>query len=97
MSGLFARFSGSGSQTAFTLPQPVAAASDVIVTLNGLRQDPGVDYSIAGTTLTMVVPPPGGSILIAEQSIGASTSTLKLDGGDATGSSSAIIINGGTA
>ena len=56
----------NGANTAFTLsatPSP-AAIEDIYV--NGLIQQPTVDYSITGTAVTMVVAPQTGDLMLAK-------------------------------
>lgn len=47
---------GDGSTTGFTVTQGMTE-SKVIVTVNGLIQEPTTDYTISGTTLTMGTAP----------------------------------------
>jgi len=47
---------GDGSTTGFTVTQGMTE-SKVIVTVNGLIQEPTADYTISGTTLTMGTAP----------------------------------------
>ena len=49
-------FTGDGSTTGFTINSG-RAVNDVIVTVNGVLMVPTDDYSISGTTLTMVTAP----------------------------------------
>jgi len=42
-----------GSGTGFTLDYPVGSANEIEVFVNNVRQEPGVAYTVAGTTLTM--------------------------------------------
>lgn len=42
-----------GSGTGFTLDYPVSSANEIEVFVNNVRQEPGVAYTVAGTTLTM--------------------------------------------
>ena len=51
------KFSGTGSQTAFTLTSSYASNTSVLVFVNGALRNPGDDYSISGTTLTFVTAP----------------------------------------
>lgn len=57
----FAQFSGDGVTTAFTLPAVSSAVESVIVHISGVYQTPGVDYSVAGTSLTFTSAPPLGT------------------------------------
>lgn len=47
----------NGSNTAFTLSAAPEEADGVLVFLDGLKLKKTTDYSISGTTLTMVVAP----------------------------------------
>lgn len=42
-----------GSGTGFTLDYPVGSANEVEVFVNNVRQEPGVAYTVSGTTMTM--------------------------------------------
>ena len=42
-----------GSGTSFTLDHPAGSAQDIEVFVNNVRQEPGVAYTVAGTTMTM--------------------------------------------
>lgn len=50
------QFTGTGSQTAFTLSQSATTAG-VIVSINGVVQIPTLAYSVSGTTLTFTEAP----------------------------------------
>lgn len=54
------QFSGTGSQTAFTMSVAPAATSAVLVAISGVLQDPST-YSVSGTTLTFSAAPPSGT------------------------------------
>ena len=57
---------GDGSDTTpiTTLNHSVSLAQDIMVTLNGVRQVPGTDYSVSGTTLTFVTAPAAGVAIL---------------------------------
>lgn len=57
----YATFSGTGSQTAFTLASAPGSLGSVEVYISGVRQVPGTNYTISGTTLTFVAAPPSGT------------------------------------
>ncbi|HWT40630.1 MAG TPA: hypothetical protein VN081_05200 [Dongiaceae bacterium] len=65
-----------GTNTSYTLP---ASASNLILTLNGLVLQPGVgnDYTLSGSTITMLYAPPTGSTLLATY---ATSSTAMITG-----------------
>ncbi len=56
----FDQFSGTGSQTAFTLTYAPAGTTSIIVTVTGVVQNPNT-YSTVGTTLTFTGAPPSGT------------------------------------
>ena len=57
-----AQFSGTGSQTAFTLPSSQTTNS-CIVSINGIVQIPTLAYSVSGTTLTFTEAPVNGDVI----------------------------------
>lgn len=58
-------FSGNGSTTAFTLSFTPASATSTIVYVDGVAQIVTTNYSVSGTTLTMVTAPATGqSVLV---------------------------------
>lgn len=63
------QFSGTGSQTAFTMSVAPAATSAVLVAISGVLQDPST-YSVAGTTLTFSAAPPSGTGNISARYLG---------------------------
>ena len=55
-------YSGDGSTTAFTLEQAVAQDEDVLVSVDGVIQEPSVAYAVSnGTTLTFTGAPSSNS------------------------------------
>ena len=50
-------FSGDGSTTAFTLSYGVGSDEDILVSVDGVIQEPSVAYSVSGTTLTFTAAP----------------------------------------
>lgn len=56
----FDQFSGTGSQTAFTLSQAPASTTSIAVAVSGVTQNPNT-YSVSGTTLTFTGAPPSGT------------------------------------
>ena len=65
------RFSGTGSQTAFTLATAPGTAMALIVNISGVVQTPTVDYTVSGTTLTFTTAPPSGTNNITVQNFGS--------------------------
>ena len=56
------QFSGDGSTTAFTLEQAVVQDEDIIVSVDGVIQEPSVAYAVSnGTTLTFTGAPSSNS------------------------------------
>ena len=55
------QFSGTGVQTAFTLSATPAFQAACWVYISGVAQVAGVDYTVAGTTLTFTTAPPAGT------------------------------------
>ena len=49
----FTGVTGSPAKRGFTLTSPVSNANDLEVFVNNVRQEPGVAYTVASTTLTM--------------------------------------------
>jgi hypothetical protein len=62
-------FSGTGSQTAFTLSAAPANTSSILVAVSGVLQDP-TTYSTTGTTLTFSAAPPAGTGNISVRFLG---------------------------
>jgi len=55
-------YSGTGSQTAFTLSYNYAGSNAAVVYVAGVAQIPTQDFTIVGTTLTFVSAPPAPSV-----------------------------------
>jgi len=56
------QFSGDGSTTAFTLEHSVGADEDILVSVDGVIQEPSVAYAVSnGTTLTFTAAPSSNS------------------------------------
>ncbi len=62
-------FSGTGSQTAFTMSVAPANTASVLVAVSGVLQDPST-YSVSGTTLTFSAAPPTGTGNISARYLG---------------------------
>ncbi len=54
-------FNGTGAQTAFTLPSDPGNINNLDVTISGVTQTPGLDYTLSGAVLTFVAAPPAGT------------------------------------
>lgn len=63
------QFSGTGSQTAFTLSAAPANTASILVAVSGVLQDPST-YSVSGTTLTFSAAPPSGTGNISARFLG---------------------------
>jgi len=55
------QFSGNGSTTEFTLDHSVGSDEDILVSVDGVIQEPSVAYSVSGTTLTFTAAPSNNS------------------------------------
>ena len=54
------QFSGTGSQTAYTMSVAPAGTTNVLVVVSGVVQDPST-YGVVGNTLTFSTAPPSGT------------------------------------
>lgn len=63
------QFSGTGSQTAFTMSVAPANTASVLVNISGVTQDP-TTYSVNGLTLTFSSAPPAGTANISVRYLG---------------------------
>ena len=63
------QFSGTGTQTAFTMSVAPASTTSVLVAVTGVLQDPST-YSVSGTTLTFSAAPPSGTGNISVRYLG---------------------------
>ena len=54
-------FSGTGSQTAFTLSRPVASTAQVLVVVNNVTQNPSSAFTVSGNTITFTGAPSAGT------------------------------------
>ena len=55
------QFSGTGSQTVFTLSRNVNTVFDMFVTVSNVPQDPFTAYTVSGNSLTFTSAPPSGT------------------------------------
>ena len=69
------QFSGTGSQTAFTLSAAPANTASILVAVSGVLQDP-TTYSTAGLTLTFSAAPPSGTANISVRYLGIPASNI---------------------
>ena len=60
-------FSGDGSDTTFTLNASSNDVYNLAVWVNDIKKTPGADYTVSGTTLTIVVPPANGVQIVVAQ------------------------------
>lgn len=59
-------FTGDGSTLAYTASQSIANENDVIVHVGNVHQNPGVAYTVSGTTITFTSPPPDTHTIIVQ-------------------------------
>jgi len=69
------QFSGTGSQTAYTLSAAPANTASILVAVSGVLQDPST-YSVSGTTLTFSAAPPSGTGNISVRYLGIPASNI---------------------
>ncbi len=69
------QFSGTGSQTAFTLSAAPANTASILVAVSGVLQDP-TTYSTSGLTLTFSAAPPSGTGNISVRYLGVPASNI---------------------
>ena len=62
-------FSGTGSQTAYTMSVAPAGTTNVLVVVSGVVQDPST-YGVVGTTLNFTTAPPSGTANISVRYLG---------------------------
>jgi hypothetical protein len=86
-------FSGTGSQTAFTMSVTPANPESVIIAISGVVQDPG-NYTVSGTTLTFSTAPPAGTNNISCRYLGLPTTTTGT--GAVINATNGIIVNSKT-
>jgi len=86
-------FSGTGSQTAFTMSVTPANSQSVVVAISGVVQDPG-NYTVSGTTLTFSTAPPLGTNNISCRYLALPTTTTGT--GAVINATNGIIINNQT-
>ena len=53
---------GDGTTTAFTMSQTESDATNIVVTIGGVYQLPGTNYTVSGTGITFTSPPPAPSL-----------------------------------
>ena len=86
---------GDNTNATFNLSATPGNADAVIVTMNGVTQMPGSDYSVTGSTITFTTTPPAGQIILVRhvgyQIVGSvADNDLSLTGGIMSGS---ILVN----
>lgn len=69
------QFSGTGSQTAFTLSAAPANTASILVAVSGVLQDP-TTYSVSGLTLTFSAAPPSATANISVRYLGIPASGI---------------------
>ena len=83
-------FSGTGSQTVFTMSVTPANSESVIIAISGVVQDPS-NYTVTGTTLTFSTAPPLGTNNISCRYLALPTTTTGT--GAVINATNGIIIN----
>ena len=73
-------FSGTGSQTVFTLLSAPASVGACEVFISGVAQTPTTDYTVSGFTLTFTSAPPVGSSNIFVRSVSGAAVGVPSDG-----------------
>lgn len=86
-------FSGTGSQTVFTMSVTPANSESVLVAISGVVQDPS-NYTVTGTTLTFSTAPPLGTNNISCRYLALPTATTGT--GAVINATNGIIINNQT-
>jgi hypothetical protein len=86
-------FSGTGSQTVFTMSVTPANSESVIIAISGVVQDPA-NYTVSGTTLTFATAPPSGTNNISCRYLALPTTTTGT--GAVINATNGIIINNQT-
>jgi hypothetical protein len=69
-------FSGTGSQTAFTLSRSVVSVNDIQATVNNVVQNPSTAYTVSGTTITFTSAPSSGSNNIYVRYLSTTTQSI---------------------
>jgi hypothetical protein len=77
-------FSGTGAQLDFTLSAAPVSLPNLEVFISGVRQTPGADYTVSGTTLTFVVAPGVGTDNILARWVTAIASPVTVSDGAIT-------------
>jgi hypothetical protein len=60
----FETFTGNGSTTSFTLPHDPATVGNLDVSIAGVVQVPGTDYTLVGTAVVFTSAPPNGATIL---------------------------------
>ena len=66
----------NGSNVTFTLSNTPAASAEVILTLNGLTQRNGIDYTITNTTITFASAPATSTEIFAQYNTSAAAGSV---------------------
>jgi uncharacterized membrane protein len=86
-------FSGTGSQTVYTMSVTPANSESVIIAISGVVQDP-TTYTVSGTTLTFSTAPPSGTNNISCRYLALPTTTTGT--GAVINATNGIIVNSKT-
>jgi hypothetical protein len=90
------QFTGNGQQTVFALSSSVAAATDLLVTVDTVIQTTPNNYSVSGNQLTFLAAPSNGSIIGVRTFGSYSSSSGFVDRFTGNGSQAAYTISGAT-
>ena len=70
---------GNGTTTPITLVNSVSSAQSIIVTLNGIAQVPGTDFTVSGTTLTFTTAPSAAMAILVYYVALSGTANVPVD------------------
>lgn len=69
-------YTGNGTTTIYTIGSTPVSINNVFVTLNGVSQTPGVDFTISGSDLTFTTTPISGDSIVIRDNISLSASAV---------------------
>ena len=76
-------FNGDGTTTSFTLNSANYTTDSVIVTLNGVVQQPSVAYAVSGTSLVFTEAPAVGDVIVVRE-LQTTSTVASISSGDST-------------
>ena len=86
---------GDGTNATFNLSATPGNADAVIVTMNGVTQMPGSDYTVSGSTITFTTTPPTGQVVLVRH-IGYQISSGTAGGASSSSTGNDLPLAGGT-